>query len=112
VCCHDSHDMTGVSPSPRPHTTSLQGAEPDSEADLFQNYGSAEQRLRMWQQWNEEEQKRAAAHDRLPPNPLAVPLAGDKLTERLLRLAQACSRDMASDRARHKALRREQRRRG
>lgn len=90
----------------------MQGADPASEADLFQNYGSAEQRMRMWQRWNEEEQKRAAAHDRLPPNPLAVPLASDKLTERLLRLAQACSSAMASDRARHKALRRELRRRG
>jgi len=77
--------------------------------DLFSNYGSPEQQQRMWQHWNKEEQERAAAFDRLPPNPLAIPLAGDKLTERLLKLVHACSQNMASDLARERALRRQQR---
>ena len=65
------------------------------EPGLFTDYGSPEQRQRFAQRWHKEEQERAAAFDRLPPDPRAVPLAGDKLTERLLRLVHVCSQNMA-----------------
>jgi len=54
-------------------------AEPDTSAQEpgpFKDFGSADQKQRFAQHWHEEEQQRAAAFDRLPPEPRAIPLAG------------------------------------
>ena len=57
--------------------TPRQVSGPASEQDVFARFGCAEQRERFWQHWNKEEQARAEAYDRLPPNPRATPAAGN-----------------------------------
>ena len=94
---------SALSSEPAAETTGQQ------DADLFANYGSAEQRQRFSQHWHQEEQQRAAAFDRLPPNPSAIPLAGDKLTERLLKLVHASAGSMQADLVQERALRRQRR---
>jgi len=57
--------------------------------------------------WCQEEEARAAAFDRIPPNPIAIPRSDEKLTEEILRLVHSYAKHSQQLLEKVKGIRRE-----